>query len=51
MYNIYIKIEKEIAPYHNWLVSRTVSPEVVGSNPIGVTRERTTLKRSAASKG
>ena len=26
-----------IAPYHNWLVSRTVSPEVVGSNPIGVT--------------
>ena len=29
---------KHIAPYHNWLVSRTVSPEVVGSNPIGVTK-------------
>ena len=31
-------IYKNIVPYHNWLVSWTVSPEVVGSSPIGMAK-------------
>ena len=30
---------RQIASYHNWLMSWTVSPESVGSSPIGVTIE------------